>query len=159
MRDVAKEMLEKLAIADWFAEVGKQNVENAIVISSWREAIEKCTSHWWKEFTLEAQNQISIFLVNNNRERFRQWNNVTQEIKHISIPMVQKKIGEIVKENQLPKSFVDRVQWDILFIVVEAEYSDIIEPGLYDQLAKWYLAGRFPCGWQGEFPKGQIVIF
>lgn len=65
----------------------------------------------------------------------------------------------VVEQHNLPEGFVAQVQWDILAIAMEAEYSDVVEPGLYSQLAKWYLAGRFPCGWQGEFPEGRVIVF
>lgn len=159
MRDTTKLILEKLAAANWFSEVGKQNVEDAIVVSSWAKAVERCSSPEWESLTLEARNQITVALFKCCRERSREWNNHAREVKTIAIPIVNEKTKSVVERYNLPESFMDQVHWDIVMIAMEAEHNDVVEPGLYSQLASWYLAGRFPCGWQGEFPEGKMIIF
>lgn len=37
--------------------------------------------------------------------------------------------------------------------------SDLYPPGFFASNANWYVRGHFPCGWRGEFPKGQLVIY
>lgn len=159
MRDTTKTILEQLAAAAWFSQVGQQNVKDAIVVSSWAEALGRCSSPEWEDFTLEAQNQITMSLSDCCRARYQEWNNIVRKVKIIAIPMVNEKTKPAVEQHKLPEGFVTQVHWDIVGIAMEAEYSDVVEPGLYPQLAKWYLAGRFPCGWQGEFPEGKMIIF
>jgi hypothetical protein len=65
----------------------------------------------------------------------------------------------VVAEHDLPKVFLDTVDWDILNLCMEAEYADVYPPGFYASQAYWYLKGHFPCGWQGAFPKGKLVIY
>jgi hypothetical protein len=38
-------------------------------------------------------------------------------------------------------------------------YVDLYPPSFFASNAYWYVMGHFPCGWRGEFPKGQLVIY
>jgi len=84
---------------------------------------------------------------------------IIQEMKRMTIPLVTAKIAAVVAEHGLPKVFADTVQWDILHLAMEAEFADVYPPGFYASQAFWYKEGRFPCGWEGEFPKGRLVIY
>lgn len=33
------------------------------------------------------------------------------------------------------------------------------EPGLYERCFDIYQRGGFPCGWQGTYPAGRLVVF
>jgi hypothetical protein len=35
----------------------------------------------------------------------------------------------------------------------------VYPPGFFASNAYWYIKGHFPCGWEGEFPKGTLVIY
>jgi hypothetical protein len=62
-------------------------------------------------------------------------------------------------EEARPRTFEDAVQWDILNVCMEAEYADIYPPGFYASQAYWYVKGHFPCGWQGNFPEGKLIMY
>jgi len=51
------------------------------------------------------------------------------------------------------------VQWDILHVCMEAECADVFPAAYYASQAYWYVKGHFPCGWEGEFPKGKLIIY
>jgi hypothetical protein len=151
--------LERLDKAQWFSRVGVNDVRLAIVLASWQEAIDHCSSDGWEDLCLEASNQYRERLAERSPERFTKWNEIVDELKSITIPFVRQKIEHVVRENNLPKVFEDMVQWDILGVCMEAEYADVYPPGFYAGLAFWYDKGHFPCGWRGPFPKGTIVIY
>lgn len=151
--------LEQLEKAVWFSTVGVTDSQAVTVVSSWDEALEQCNSVEWENLCLEAVNQYRGRIAELSPERLAEWNNIITEIKRISIPLVRKKIADVVRDNKLPQSFEDTVQWDILHLCMEAEYSDIFPPGFYASQAYWYLKGHFPCGWQGKFPDGRLVVF
>lgn len=151
--------LDKLEKAEWFSKAGIQDTEVAIVLSSWEEAIENCSSIGWENLCLEAFNHYRMRLLERSRERFRQWNDVVSELKTVTIPFVRRKIEQVVSQNNLPKVFEDTVQGDIIGVCLEAEYADVYPPGFYADQAFWYVKGHFPCGWQGEFPKGKLIIY
>jgi hypothetical protein len=151
--------LKKLRDADWFARVGTYNGENAISVSSWQEAIEQCSSDYWEDLTLEAANQYCERLAERSQERFRLWNDVVAGVKPAVVALVMEKTSPVVGQYDLPKVFSDCVRWDILHLCMEAEYADVYPPGFYASQAYWYEHGHFPCGWQGEFPAGKLVVY
>lgn len=151
--------LEKLEKADWFVRVGVKDAATAVVLSSWQDAIAHCSSAEWENLGLEAANQYRARLLERAKDRYNQWNDLVVQLKPVTEALVRRKIEVVVRENGLPKVFEDTVQWDILHVCMEAEYADVYPPGYYASQAYWYVKGHFPCGWEGDFPNGKIVIF
>lgn len=151
--------LDKLRSAEWFVSVGIRNVENVEVVSSWYEALESCSSPEWEELCLEAANQYCERINEKAPERFSQWNDIVSRIRPESRAIVRDKTKTVVLENNLPIEFLSTVDWDILHLCMEAEFADVCPPGFYASQAYWYVNGRFPCGWNGKFPQGHLVIY
>ena len=42
---------------------------------------------------------------------------------------------------------------------MECEYSDVVPLGYFYMLAELVIAGRFPCGYNGEYPHGQLFVY
>lgn len=150
---------EQLANAGWFSAVGSPASSNVSTVSSWAEAIEQCASLEWENLCLDAANQLRSRIGEAAPERLQQWNPIVERMKAVSMPLVRTKVAQVVSEHALPKVFEDTVQWDVLHLLMEAEYSDIVAPSFYAAQAFWYVNGRFPCGWAGAFPNGRLVIF
>lgn len=163
MHPRTKATLDQLETANWFSQVGTMygitQPNKVIVLASWQEAIEQCSSIEWENLCLEAQNQYCERLCKRSKERFNQWNEVAAMLKTTTIPFVQRKIEAVVRENNLPTVFEHTVQWDILGVCMESEFADVCPPGFFASNAYWYMKGHFPCGWQGEFPKGTFIIY
>ena len=163
MHPRTKATLQQLEVANWFSQVGTMygitQPEKVIVLSSWQEAIERCSSIEWENLCLEALNQYRERLCERSKERFNQWNIVVEMVKATTIPLVQRKIETVVRQNDLPKVFENVVQWDVLGVCMESEFADVYPPGFFASNAYWYIKGHFPCGWEGEFPKGTLVIY
>ena len=151
--------IAELDDTDWFGNVGRVDSQNAIFLSSRGDAVLSCSNEEWDALTQEAANQYTSKLMQADAQQFKKWNVLVQEVKEATVPLVLKKTLAVVEANNLPKVFIDTVQWDILHLCMEAEYAEIIPPGFYASQAYWYTRGHFPCGWQGHFPKGKLVVF
>ena len=151
--------LQTLETANWFANVGVQNTRSAIVLSSWQQAIRHCSSPEWQDLCLEAANQYCERLAEKSAVRFAEWNRIVLEVKQATVPLVHQKIEAVVRSHNLPNVFENCVQWDIVHVCMEAEYADVFPPGYFASQAYWYVKGHFPCGWEGEFPKGRLIIY
>jgi hypothetical protein len=151
--------LDQLEKANWFSCVGVKDTARVIVLSSWQEAIKHCGSIEWENLCMEAVNQYCGRLVERSKERFNQWNDIAIELRKETEPFVRRKIQAVVLENKLPQVFENMIQWDILHVCMEAEYADVFQPGFYASQAYWYVKGHYPCGWEGEFPKGKLIIY
>jgi hypothetical protein len=152
-------MLNSLEKIDWFYAVGQVNDPNVVGIKSWKEASERCTMPYWREVQIEISNLIADELVIHHKERYRLWNMLAAEINALMEPVIQRKIAYVVTENQLPKSFEESVKWDIALIGIGTEYSDVALVKPIAELTQWYLKGHFPCGWDGDFPNGRLIIY
>jgi hypothetical protein len=151
--------LNELEGINWFTKVGLRDSDYPVFLKTWKDAIESCESDAWESLRLEAANQYCERLQEHNVQRFDNWNILVQEVQQIVTPLVLRKTKTVVEANRLPKIFVDSVNWDILHLCMEAEYGDIFPPGFYASQAYWYVHGHFPCGWQGNFPDGRLIVF
>ena len=102
-------------------------------------------------------------------ERLQEWNPLGEETK----PMIDSLLDSLMQKVPLadePKTKVrNRIQFDLFYILLECEFSDISEPVLFmKHLDPWYAAGHFPCGWDGEeFPRswdgvlrnGKLIVY
>jgi hypothetical protein len=78
-------------------------------------------------------------------------------------------LGRFPLKDKALKNVRDALSWDIMFICLEHEYSDLLSPFFYIPIVEpWYAAGHFPCGWDGdEFPDrwdgmvngGQLMVY
>ncbi len=137
----------------------KKDTKNTIILSSWKEAITSCSGNDWQDLLLEASNRYTEKLAKVSKERFNAWNQVAEEVKKVTVPLVNNKTYEVAKENHLPQIFIDTVQWVIFHLAMEVEYADVISPGFFAAEGYWYTHGHFPCGWEGAFPEGKLIIY
>lgn len=151
--------LQMLDQAEWFSHVGINDTKVAIVLSSWDDAIEHCSSTDWEAVCLEAANQYRERLAERSRERFNRWNSVVGDIKPTVVELVERKVAPVMREHHLPDVFRHTVEWDIVHLCMEAEYADVFPPGFYADQGHWYERGHFPCGWKGVFPRGTLVVY
>ncbi|MCU0522657.1 MAG: hypothetical protein MUF84_18445 [Anaerolineae bacterium] len=151
--------LDQLREADWFSTVGVNDTETAIVVGSWDDAISLCAMDDWQDLLLEAANQYCSRLAERSPSRFGAWNDVVAQVKLATVPLVEERTSSVVAANNLPKVFVHTVQWDVLHVCMEAEYADVFPPGFFASQAYWYVKGHFPCGWDGKFPEGRIIVY
>lgn len=151
--------LNDLDKAAWFSHVGVKDTKTAIVLSSWEDAIKHIGSIEWENLCIEASNQYRERLVERSKARFAQWNDIAIELKKTTVPFVHRKIEDVVRQHNLPPAFGNMVRWDILGVCMEAEYADVYPPGFYASHAYWYVKGHLPCGWQGDFPSGTLIVY
>ena len=152
--------IEQLRHERWFRNVGIRDAGAAEVLSSWKEAVESCSSPEWEELCLEAANQYRGRLLGKSAIEFSKWNERVSAIRPITKALVREKTKDVITDHQLPKVFLNTVDWDILHLCMEAEYADVYPPGFFASQAYWYMKGHFPCGWQGgPFPQGKLKIF
>lgn len=151
--------IAQLESADWFAHVGEPHDDAVRVVSSWREAVESCSTLDWENLCLEASNQLRMRVLERDRQMYARWNAIVADVRPATGELVKRKTAHWVEKEGLPKAFVDCVHWDMLGVAVEAELAEIVRPAFFASQAYWYTVGRFPCGWDGDFPAGRLVIY
>ncbi|HMP04555.1 MAG TPA: hypothetical protein PKC45_18865 [Gemmatales bacterium] len=155
------QMIDDLDKVEWFARVGKPLDDAHIIqIFTWNEAVKYCRQRYSSNVQIESRNLLTERLASQHAARYLHWNRIAPAVHHYVAPLLELKTRDVIKAHKLPKAFVDTVGWDMHAICMELEYSDLIPPKYFAERARWYLAGHFPCGWEGDFPVGgKLVVF
>ena len=152
---------ESLAKAPLFAHVGEPlpaGVEGQRV-DSWALALAQRRQAAWSEIKLDERGDLTSFLAHQHPARDRAWNEITKELRPRVLELSTPACEAVVPSDKLKRALLAAVSWDLLAAGMEYEYADLRPPGFYDRLASLYLLGRFPCGWQGDYPEGLLEIF
>ncbi len=59
------------------------------------------------------------------------------------------------EENTLDSEIADMVKRDLCWAAVETALN---KPGFFTELINVYRDGRFPCGWEGDYPNGKFAV-
>jgi hypothetical protein len=159
MNQQTQETLEQLVQIDWFFACGQREGEDAIFVKSWEEAIESCTSGFWDDFLLSVANQYRQSLRLHSNKDYNNWNKIIDELRNQVENLVPGKILQAHRKYNVPLTIEDPVRWDLLHSFAEVEFSTVCPPAFYTKALGWYLRGHFPCGWQGDYPSGSIVVY
>jgi len=159
MKQQTLDAFDRLEQNDWFSALGQPHEGPFIILGSWTEAVEICGAAEWQDLILEAANRYSEAIARRDTERFRQWNTVAVEVRKVVLPLVESKVRPVCVAYSLPGVVETCVRWDLIHFGLECEFADVFPPGFFASQVYWYVNGRFPCGWAGEFPEGKLVLY
>lgn len=160
-RDLAKQ----LRAIDWFAECGQPGEFDLTMpveqVKSWARATKAIKSRAWGNATLEARNQLTGTLSKYHRERYRDWNKITDKLKRESVTPLSTKVWKpYFERHELDVKFVFSNQWVVLAALMEDAFRDCRHGCFFfHELLTIFTAGHIPCGWTGVWPKGKLVIY
>ena len=151
--------LKELRNAPWFTAVGQPDVQHAKILQSWREALTFCADRKWEDMCLDAANQLTVQLFQQHRERYKEWGKIAQDVRAVVDELLAEKVRPFIQMHHLPETLVNHVGWDISHLLMESEYADVIPPSFFAGLGFYYVKGHFPCSWEGEYPKGRLIVY
>jgi hypothetical protein len=78
----------------------------------------------------------------------------------VSEALMDKALVPFQAKHGLDIALVHSVRWDILGALMENAYLRSGHSAFFFlEMLTVYEAGRFPCGWQGEWPKGRLLVY
>ncbi|MCP2026342.1 hypothetical protein L1276_001486 [Flavobacterium sp. HSC-32F16] len=159
---------EKISSIKWFSNCGKEFYITDFPVKiqflkSFDEMQKNISSQNWEDLTMEARNRLTIFLHNEDRNNYQNWNKIT-EIKKRNLQQVEDIVKEFAKINKLDQNIVDDVLWNMLGAAMENYYFSINKkiPIFFQYLLEIYSQGNIPCGLIGEVKedfKGKQINF
>lgn len=161
---IDQNILDRIKQINWFTNCG-QAMQNEIQISyikvyNWREAMRNYQDLNWENTTLEARNELTTFLHSKYRDQYSKWNNIAKEARMFIEMNILPEVENYREKNKLDKVFINCVKWDILNAIMESTYSKCNHrPVFFLELLKVYESGNFPCGWHGEWPEGNLIVY
>ncbi|KGR82244.1 hypothetical protein [Lysinibacillus odysseyi] len=162
--DIDQDILNRIKQINWFTNCG-QALENDMRFSytrvyNWKEAMRSYQDPNWEHATLEARNELTAFLHNKYRNEYAQWNKIAKEVRAFIEKEVIQEVENYREKNELDQAFIDCVKWDIANAILESAYSKCNKrPTFFLELLKVYEAGNFPCGWDGKWPQGNVIVY
>lgn len=163
MMESSKELVERLMKVQWFANCGNKNAVSKCEIKyvTKVEAAEKyCSSARWENITLNCLHNISSQVPKKRYGVGVEWNDVVSEIKEKFIPKLEEFVNKKWEEKyELSKVFCIEFKWILLGFLMSNCYKEFWHEPLFDEVLSIYEQGYFPCGWQGRFPEGKLLLF
>ncbi|UVO07424.1 hypothetical protein LW347_16280 [Pectobacterium polonicum] len=156
---ISNDAVDRLLKVDWFANVGNQcSIPNIKVAVSLNEANLSLSSLDWENVTLEESNKISGYLAVKHTVIFQEWNNLAKEAKCFLKDKLLKIIPQLNDFDNI--LLLQCIEWDVVSYLIEDAYKDKIKkPLFFDSLIHIYESGHIPCGWDGVWPNGKLVVY
>lgn len=159
------DIVAKIGSINWFVNCGQpfalDLTMEAKQVRTWNQALKSCKSPAWDNAVLEAQNQLTLWLHLHQREKYQRWNEtVDDHKKKVVNPLTEEKIVPFQIQNSLDIVFVHSVQWNILGALMENSYMKCGHSAFFFlELLMVFEVGHFPCGWEGDWPQGKLVVY
>lgn len=153
-------LVKCLIDADWFSRVGQPSGASEVIqVNSWGVAIEHVRAIEWENLHLDLFNRLANAVLEYYGEEECPMDPVGDELRATLVPVSEEKISA-ARLHPCVEDFV-RVHStaDLVLACLETEYEEFAERTFFQSLSGWYLKGHFPCGWQGEYPEGKLILF
>ncbi|CAL2102246.1 conserved protein of unknown function [Tenacibaculum sp. 190130A14a] len=162
LKPLKPEHFSSLENINWFSNCGKEiefsSKHKLKRIESLTQSVELCNSIEWENFQLEKINDLTSFLNRTRQNESAEWNTITVGIKNYLDNGIFKTAREKLNQSDLPDSIFASLEWDILSYYQEVAYKKYNIPTFYSDLIPIYKNGHLPCGYEGEFPNGTILM-
>jgi hypothetical protein len=163
--DSTLKLIERLCANDWLACVGTPITSRLVgYVPDSQTAINSFLSKNWEDVRLEASNQLSVCVFQSDRKRFNTtWNEISYSAEPLLAPAIAALLDAIRIRFNLDELGVREFEYyakrDFFGACHETEYADIAPPSLRLDIANWYLVGHLPCGYEGEYPTGKLIVY
>lgn len=164
MKSICEDVKEKFRAIDFFHNCGGYvdftfQVER---IFDWDTASQHFCNAAWEDTTLEASNELSEFIHENFREKYRDWNCYADAGRKFVNEELLERLTSLQSGKALDPIFIDCVKWDLVHSLLFEQYRaglSVELPDFYSKLIDVYESGHYPCGWSGVYPDGVFVVF
>lgn len=138
--------VDELLAVHWFGSVERPEIVAASALSP-----------EWEDFTLERRNDLTALVAVRLQQRGSEWNKCAKAFRAFFDEHLAPTVTQRLAEAHLPTELLKVVAWDIVSYMQELNYADIRRPSFFQSLWLSYQSGRFPCGWDGDYPEGTLV--
>jgi hypothetical protein len=155
------ELGEVLLTVPWFESIGQplDAPHAAKRVETLRNAIKLFRSTHWDSTILEARNGFSETLYAKAPDLPDNWNEIIYATNDLFEDRYKAVYEKLVREKGLPPKNWTQFILTIRHACQESEYIDILPLGFFSEIISWYMDGYFPCGFDGDYPNGQLMVY
>jgi hypothetical protein len=140
--------------------VGRDFAFPHALVFDWKRASELQDSDFWGELCIEAGGDLTGFLAKRAPQYFWEWNKLAAAANALVKDVIGRRVEEVRREHGLGPLFAQQVERDLGLALLEHSYAFVKPPVDFARRCfEVYEAGHLPCGWEGVWPAGQLVIF
>ena len=143
----------------WFSRCGK-NIPNNIgfyffVIDNWKDAIESNFKDNWQDINMKENSDLTN-IIGDEADYDENYELYSTFFTNRILPLIQE--YTIIKN--IDFSISSNIRNVVINSLFENKYKDKYEfPMIYTKLLNVYKKGHFPCGWDGNYPDGNLLIY
>ncbi|MBT8500051.1 hypothetical protein DH20_11500 [Pantoea agglomerans] len=157
--EISRTAVDRLQNIPWFVNIGRGGYLNDIKkITAESYFISHITSVDWEDVTLQAGNAINGYLSKRQSLKYHYWNGLVRKAKEI----IDIEIIPIIKNPTTLDDdiLINNVKWDLVSFLAEETYKAYLpNERFFKRLTVIYENGHIPCGWEGQWPFGRLVIY
>lgn len=156
------ELCETLLIqVPWFSKIGQplDAPHAARKVESLRKAIKLFGSVHWDDTLLEAKNGVTECIFARDQELLKKWNDIVYAFDNAYADRFLALYERLTGQYGLPPKHWMRFRGIIVNSCQESEYIDVLPLGFFSEIISWYMTGYFPCGFDGEYPNGTLLVY
>jgi hypothetical protein len=158
-------MKTRLGAVPWFSGCGNRPVPlvltpEVVWVADWAAAAAAEARPEWEDATLEAQNQLTVWLHEHAFDRYQGWNEHVERFKTDVLAELEPRWRAYQQAEHLGDWFLHSLRWNVLGAGMENEYLPCGHRAFFFlELLDVYEAGRYPCGWEGTWPRGRLLVY
>lgn len=115
----------------------------------------------WEALTDAAAGRLGDYVAAHCPDEYLRWNALVRAIKERLTTRLMEDVWQPFADwYGFDRLFVLGVQWNVLHAALEHEYRGCGgRPEFFAHLLAVYRAGHIPCGWDGEWPEGRLLVW
>lgn len=156
LNDLSEKAIIRIKSIPFYGKIGQLvEISDATAAKSVGDAVKHLESVEWMNTRLDWSNALTRQLSARHRMEYREWNNILDEAEsRLERCWIRSLSGSNPLEHALKS-----VRWDMLAFVLERHFSPMVEVHYFERLIPWYESGHIPCGWEGKYPSGKLVVY
>ncbi len=155
------ELKRRLLAIEWFSHCGEENVKCAFqvkYVKNFKEACKYSEGIKWSNLLLEMQNELSAGI---HFRRKTNWNEFVDEMKKTIIIDMEKAVFAALKNKGIieTKEIWDNVKYMMLECILADHFRPLNDQMFCEHLLNVCEQGYLPCGWDGNYPLGKLIVY
>jgi len=156
--EVSAELARRLGETRLLGNVGQPYLDYVTVPTA-KKMEASINSIKWENTVLEARGDVTEFLSMHHHEADQRWNDFVWTAKALIGELIDPHLDALVKNGRASKSAAASMRFDFINILVIECYKEYTTSEFFDRELDIYLNGHVPCGWQGRYPNGGMIIY